>query len=192
MRSVIQVRGSRVAASASQTAAAAAAASVSDSTLSCFYGVGVCGLLCTVALRLAAAAFSKQMQLKALLQITTLVPVGMRFSTLLRPSNSWRLLVVFALVLVHQPPFVLAVSGLDRGHGYPPLSPRSDEANAAAYMRKYQHYGRRATQQDIPMADYGLRPPLGVDRAAPPPQSLDIHVVAHTHDDVGWLSTPFA
>ena len=94
-------------------------------------------------------------------------------------------------LLLTQPPPVVAVSQLDHGHGYAPLPLRSDEANAAAYMHKYRHYGRRAMLPKSPFADYGLDT-RSEDNAAPSPHSIDIHLVAHTHDDVGWLSTPFA
>lgn len=107
---------------------------------------------------------------------------------------------ILALLLVHQPSPVSAVSELDHGRGYPPLTRLSDEAGAAAYMRKYQHYGRRAARPDSVIAeqdeadkDLKAQSPGDLeDDFAPPPQSIDIHIVAHTHDDVGWLSTPFA
>jgi hypothetical protein len=101
------------------------------------------------------------------------------------------LCLTLSLLLTHQPPPVLAVSQLDHGDGYAPLPLRSDEANAAAYMHKYRHYGRRAMLPKSPFADYGLDT-RSEDNAAPSPHSIDIHLVAHTHDDVGWLSTPFA
>jgi hypothetical protein len=107
---------------------------------------------------------------------------------------------ILALLLVHQPSPVFAVSELDHGRGYSPLPRLSDEAGAAAYMRKYQHYGRRAAPPDSVVAlendtDKGFKaqsPRELEEDFAPPPQSIDIHIVAHTHDDVGWLSTPFA
>lgn len=107
---------------------------------------------------------------------------------------------IVALLLLHQPSLVFAVSELDHGRGYSPLPRLSDEAGAAAYMRKYQHYGRRATPPDSAIAQthntekgFKAQSPRDLeDEFAPPPQSIDIHIVAHTHDDVGWLSTPFA